>query len=98
MQQEMLQVQQESINDPKKMIAFFLKKPKKKPKSSRPGASSSKPFKSKAKEKVGESSTSENTDGESNFKYEIPKSSSKSKRIQNTKIVTSRGWMSLKNA
>ena len=65
-QQEMLQVQQESINDLKKMIALLLEKPKKL-KSSKPGASSSK---SKGKEKVGENSTSENTNDKNNFRYE----------------------------
>ena len=70
-QQEMFQVQQESLNDLKKMIVLWLQKQKKKSKSSRPGTSSSK---SKGKEKVVESCISENTDGENNFEYEIPKS------------------------
>jgi len=73
----MLQVQYESINDLKKMIALLLDKPKKKPKSSRPNASSSKPSKNKDKEKIDESSTLKILIGENNFKYEIPKSLSK---------------------
>ena len=72
-QQEMLQVQQESINDLKKMIAILIEKLKKKLESLRPDCSSST---GKGKKK-GENSTFENTKDENNFEYKIPKSSSK---------------------
>jgi len=75
----MLQVQQESINDLKKMITFLLEKLKKKLKSSRPGASSSR---SKDKEKVGENSASKDTDGENNLNYEIFKSSKEQENLE----------------
>ena len=71
-QQEMLQVQQEFINDLKKMIALLLEKSKKKPKSLRPSTSSSK---RKGKEKIGGIFTSKNTGNENNFDYENLKSS-----------------------
>jgi len=70
----MLQAQQESINDLKKMIALLLKKPRKKTKSLKTKASS---CKSKGKEKGDENFISEHSDGnENNFGYENPESSS----------------------
>jgi len=66
-QHEMLQAQQESINDLKKMIALLLKKSKKKAKNPKTKSSS---CKSKSKEED-ENSTSEHSDGnENNFGYE----------------------------
>jgi len=73
-QHEMLQVQQEFINDLKKMIALLLKILKKKTKSPKTKASS---CKSNGKEKEDENSISENSDGnENNFGYENSESSS----------------------
>jgi len=69
----MLQAQQESINDLKKIIAFLLKKSEKKTKSLKTKASSRK---SKGK-KEDENSTSKHFYGnEDNFEYENPESSS----------------------
>ena len=68
----MLQVQQESINDFKKMITLLLEKSKS-PKGLSHGGSSSKH--SKGINKEGES-TCEKIDAENNFNYEIPKFSS----------------------
>ena len=57
---EMIQAQQESINDLKKMMALLFKKSKKKTKSSKIKASFRK---SKGKEKKDQNSTSEHSDG-----------------------------------
>ena len=79
----MLQVQQESINDLKKMITLLLER-RKKPKSLKPCGSFSKH--SKGKNEEGESSTSEKTDGENNFNCEISKSSSEEEENSEKKV------------
>jgi len=75
-QHKIFQAQQQSINDPKKIIVLLLEKPKKKTKSPKTKASSSK---SKGKEKEGENFTSANTNNENNFRYENPEFSSEEK-------------------
>ena len=79
----MLQAQQESINDLKKMIAFLLKKLNKKTKSPKTKFSSRK---SKSKKKKDENSTSEHSDGnKNNFEYKNPESSSEESENSKTK-------------
>ena len=70
-QQEMLRVQQESINDLKVMITQLLISRKKSSKDPKPNTSSRK---SKEKQKQGESFSSEKTESENNFNSEPPKS------------------------
>jgi hypothetical protein len=86
MQHDMLQAQQESINDLKKMIALLIEKPRKKKKSkslgspvkpnssSKHDASSSNPPKNKGNGKEGELATPENTGGEDDLEHLEPSS------------------------
>ena len=94
-QHEMLQAQQDSINDLKKMVTLLLEKSKKKMKSLKTKASSRK---SKGKKKEGEKSTSEHSDGnKNNFGYENPESSS-SEEPENLEDNHAKKVTSLRNA
>ena len=93
-QHEMLQAQQESINDLKKMIALLLKKLKKKSKGPKTKASS---CKSKGNKRKDENSTFEHSDGnENNFRYENHESSSE--ESENSKDNLPKKMNSLRNA
>ena len=83
-QQKMLRVQQESINDLKKITQLLINRRKK----SKPNASSSK---SKGKQKQGESSSSEKIESENNTNSEPPNLHLKRRIAQKMELVTPRG-------
>ena len=84
-QQEMLWVQQKSINDLKAMITQLLTNQKK---GSKPNTSSSK---NKRKKKQGESSSSEKIESENNSILNLPNLHSKRRMVQKMEAVTLSG-------